>query len=96
MGTSSPTLNHMRKGTISSKKKLTDEVRTPKKLRSRKRNVEALENQELPGPFVSGKAFVSGFYHLMLSSCFFTSDVLHDNSSILFLFFLNFCTIYFF
>lgn len=57
MGTSSPTLNHMRKGTISSKKKLTDEVRTPKKLRSRKRNVEALENQELPGPFVSGKAF---------------------------------------
>ncbi|XP_015162235.1 uncharacterized protein [Solanum tuberosum] len=64
LGTPSPTLNHMIKGTTSSKMKLetdtrTDEVRPPKKLRSRKHIVEALENQELPRPFVSGKAFGS-------------------------------------
>lgn len=78
LGTPSPTLNHINKGITSSKMKLEtdtriDEVRPPKKLRSRKHVVEALENQELPRPFVSGKAFVSG--SLML----FTSVVLHDN-----------------
>ncbi|XP_015067790.1 DUF724 domain-containing protein 2-like isoform X1 [Solanum pennellii] len=62
LGTPSPTLNHMIKGITSSKMKLetdtrTEEVRPPKKLRSRKHVVEALENQELPRPFVSGKAF---------------------------------------
>lgn len=54
LGTSTAALNHMIKGTTSSKKKgeidtRTDEVRPPKKLRSRK--------QESPRPFVSGKAF---------------------------------------
>ncbi|KAM3380090.1 domain-containing protein 7 [Capsicum galapagoense] len=51
--TSSAALNHMITGTASSKKKLevdsrTDDVRPPKKLRSRKHIVEALENQESP------------------------------------------------
>ncbi|KAJ8553265.1 hypothetical protein K7X08_023943 [Anisodus acutangulus] len=62
LGTSSAALDHTIKGTASSKKKLeidirTDGVRPPKKLRSRKHIVEALENQEFPRPLVSGKAF---------------------------------------
>lgn len=74
--TSSAALNHMITGTASSKKKLevdsrTDDVRPPKKLRSRKHIVEALENQESPRPSGSGKARVSGFFHLMPTSCFF-------------------------
>ncbi|KAJ8535854.1 hypothetical protein K7X08_034255 [Anisodus acutangulus] len=58
MGTSSAALDHTIKGTASSKKKLetdtgTDGLRPPKKLRSRKHIVEALEIQEFP----RGKAF---------------------------------------
>ncbi|XP_060205898.1 DUF724 domain-containing protein 6-like isoform X3 [Lycium barbarum] len=62
LGTSSAALDHTIKETTSSNKKLemeirTDGVRPPKKLRSRKHRVEALENQEFPRPLVSGKAF---------------------------------------
>ncbi|XP_059303092.1 DUF724 domain-containing protein 7-like isoform X1 [Lycium ferocissimum] len=62
LGTSNAALDHTINETTSSNKKLemeirSDGVRPPKKLRSRKHRVEALENQEFPRPLVSGKAF---------------------------------------
>ncbi|CAN4086949.1 unnamed protein product [Withania somnifera] len=62
LGNSSAATNHMIKGTTSSKKKWEidtriDEVRPPKKLRSRKHIVEALKNQESSRSSASGKAF---------------------------------------